>query len=151
MNPAQDPQQANLAAFRRLIDEGFSGGDTAVVDQVCAADLVEHQDGFDPPDRDAVKKAIAFLHTLAPDIRVTVEDIATEGDRVWARLRGRGTHSGGLMGGPTGRPFDITVMDLCRFRDGKIVEHWGVADRFAQFQQLGLLSVHPAAVSEAAV
>jgi predicted ester cyclase len=29
--------------------------------------------------------------------------------------------------------------DGCRFEDGKIVEHWGVPDRFALLAQLGLL------------
>jgi predicted ester cyclase len=30
-------------------------------------------------------------------------------------------------------------MDVCRFEGGRIVEHWGVPDRFAQLAQLGLL------------
>ena len=41
---------------------------------------------------------------------------------------------------PTGRSFAITVIDVCRFENGKIVEHWGVPDRFHQLAQLGLLS-----------
>jgi predicted SnoaL-like aldol condensation-catalyzing enzyme len=35
----------------------------------------------------------------------------------------------------------LDIMDVCRFRDGLIVEHWGVPDRFSQMQQLGLLAV----------
>jgi predicted SnoaL-like aldol condensation-catalyzing enzyme len=31
------------------------------------------------------------------------------------------------------------VMDVCRFENGKIVEHWGVPGRFHQMTQLGLL------------
>ncbi|MCI0397830.1 MAG: ester cyclase [Chloroflexi bacterium] len=38
----------------------------------------------------------------------------------------------------------ITVFDICRFSDGKIVEHWGVPDRFAVMAQLGLLPQPPA-------
>jgi predicted ester cyclase len=34
---------------------------------------------------------------------------------------------------------EITVMDVCRFENGQIVEHWGVPDRFAVLMQLGLL------------
>jgi predicted ester cyclase len=40
---------------------------------------------------------------------------------------------------PTGKSFAITVIDICRFENGKIVEHWGVPDRFHQLAQLGLL------------
>jgi predicted ester cyclase len=136
-------QQANVASFRRLIAEGFHGGRAEIVDEICAPDMVEHQDGFASADREGVKKGIQFLHALAPDIQVSVEAIDAVEDRVWARLRGRGTHGGTLMGGPTGRAFDITVMDLARFHEGRIVEHWGVPDRFAQMMQLGLLQVGP--------
>jgi hypothetical protein len=30
-------------------------------------------------------------------------------------------------------------MDECRFEDGKIVEHWGVADQLALMAQIGAL------------
>ena len=131
--------KANLEAFRRLIVEGFSGGDTTVVDEVCADSYLEHQDGIEPNDREGLKGAIRFLHALAPDLEVTVEDATVSGDKVWARMKGRGTHSGRILGGPSGRPFEITIMDVCTFRDGKIVEHWGVADRLSQMQQLGII------------
>jgi predicted ester cyclase len=132
-------ETANLETVRRLILEGFGGGNLAVVDEVCAPDFVEHQQGIEPPTREGLKRAIAFLHRLAPDLELTLEDSSADGDLVWARLRGRGTHGGAILGGPTGRAFEITVMDLCRLRQGKIVEHWGVADRLAQMQQLGLI------------
>ena len=135
----QGTEEINLAAFRRLIDEGFSGGDVSVVDETCAPGLVEHQDGLAQPNRDGVKGAITFLHRLSPDIRITVEDTGAQGDKVWARLRSRGTHGGDILGGPTGKAFDITVMDVARFEAGRIIEHWGVPDRFTQMQQLGLL------------
>lgn len=137
-------QERNLAAFRRLIDQGFSEGVTAVVDEVCAGDVIEHQDGFTDPE--SVKRGIDFLHALAPDLRVTIEDVVAAGDRVWARLRAHGTHTGTVLGGPSGRTFDVTVIDICRFQGGRIAEHWGVPDRLAQMQQLGLL---PAAAAGA--
>ena len=43
------------------------------------------------------------------------------------------------MGPPNGKAFEITVIDIARFENGKIVEHWGVPDRFAVMAQLGLL------------
>jgi predicted ester cyclase len=136
-------QERNLAAFRYLIDHGFGDGVTDVVDEVCAEEFTEHQDGF--TDRESVKSGIAFLHDLAPDLRITIEDVVAAGDRVWGRLRAQGTHTGAVLGGPTGRTFAITVIDICRFRDDRLVEHWGVPDRLAQMQQLGLLPAPAAA------
>ena len=57
-------------------------------------------------------------------------------------MTAQGTHQGPLFGPATGKAITITVFDTCRFENGKIVEHWGVPDRFAQMAQLGLLPQH---------
>lgn len=129
----------NRTVFRRLIEEGFGAGDVLVVDELMGDDFVEHQYGVHPADREGVKGSIGLLHRLAPDFSLTVEALTVDGDLVWGRMTAWGTHTGQGLGEPTGRTFELTVMDLCRFRDGKIVEHWGVPDRFAQMQQLGMI------------
>jgi predicted ester cyclase len=41
---------------------------------------------------------------------------------------------------PTGRRMTINVIDICRSdNDGRIVEHWGVADVLGVLVQLGLI------------
>jgi predicted ester cyclase len=48
------------------------------------------------------------------------------------------------MGMPgTGRRIDVTVIDIARIVDGRLVEHWGVADRLAVAQQIGLVPGGP--------
>jgi len=39
---------------------------------------------------------------------------------------------------PTGNPMRIKVVDIMRFKVGKHVEHWGVADRLSMMEQLGM-------------
>jgi predicted ester cyclase len=34
---------------------------------------------------------------------------------------------------------EITVVDIARVVDGRIIEHWGVPDRFALLAQAGVL------------
>jgi predicted ester cyclase len=72
-------------------------------------------------------------------LHLTIEDMAAVGDRVWIRMTARGTNLGPMFGPPTANEMTITVFDVCRFENGKIVEHWGVPDRFALMAQLGLL------------
>ncbi len=117
----------NLAMYRRLIEEGFNQGNAAVVPELLTEDFVEHQnDGpGSPTGVDAVTAKIRTLRTACPDFSLTIEDIVAEGDRVWARLRGRGTNTGPFIGPPTGKEMSIDVIDICRFRDGRIAEHWG--------------------------
>jgi hypothetical protein len=52
---------------------------------------------------------------------------------------GAGHRDRPLFGPPSGRPIDITVVDIARIVDGRIVEHWGVPDRFALLAQTGAL------------
>ena len=133
-------EEQNKRVFRRLIEEGFSQGDLGVLNEVFAPNFVEHQDGFVPPNVEGVKGAIVSLRTAAPDLKLTIEEIIASGEKTWARITARGTHRGPFMGRPaTGRSFAITVIDICRFENGQVVEHWGVADRLSMMAQLGLL------------
>ena len=62
-------------------------------------------------------------------MRVTVEDLVAEGDRVAARVTMRGTHQRVFQGlARTGKRVEVRAMDMFRISDGKIVEHWGHAD-----------------------
>jgi len=132
-----------LTVMWRMFDEGFATGGTAVVDELCAADLVEHQFGMAGVGADAiqhVKDAIRDVHAATPDMSFTIEDSVEHGDTIWVRVRARGTATGPFFGPPSGRPIDITVVDVARVVDGRIVEHWGVPDRFALLAQTGVLS-----------
>jgi predicted ester cyclase len=132
-------EEQNQATFRRVIEEGFNQGHLAALDDCFAPAYAEHQ--FDmPPTLAEFKDAIRFLRETFAPFRLTIEDMVADGDRVWVRMTGRGTDSKGFMGHPpSGRSFAITVFDQCRFENGRIVEHWGVPDRFHQMMQLGLL------------
>ena len=130
--------EQNLEVLRRVIDEGFNRGNYDALDPLFAPDYREHQFGM-KTTLEGFKKDIQFLRTAFPDLHLTIEDSVAVGDKVWIRISACGTNLGPLMGPPTGKPMTITVMDVCRFEHGQIVDHWGVPDRFAQLAQLGLL------------
>jgi len=133
----------NVDTFKRFMVEAFQGGNLAVVDELLAPDLIEHQFGFEGTGdsaREKVRRAITDLHGFLHGLHYTFDEVVTVGDTVWARMTATATHSGPFFGVPaTGRPVKLTVIDVCRFRDGRIVEHWGVPDRFAVLAQLGVL------------
>lgn len=139
--------EQNLEVFRRVIEDGFNGRDVQGLDECFPPSFIEHQ--FDLPSTlEELKGSIRYLRETFAPFTLTIEDMVADGDKVWARLTGRGTDAKGVMGHPpTGRSFAITVIDVCRFEDGKIVEHWGVPDRFHQLAQLGLLPRPPQAAS----
>jgi len=131
-----------FVVMQRMFDEGFATGDGAVVDELCSPDLVEHQFGLSGAGADAiqhVKTAIRDVHGAFPDIAFTIEDAVDSGDTIWVRVHARGTATGPFFGPPSGRPVDFTVVDIARVVDNRIVEHWGVPDRFAVLAQTGVL------------
>jgi predicted ester cyclase len=130
------PAETNTASFRRLI-EAFSTGDLAVVDELVAPECVEHQRGNNP-GAEGAKEVIRTLHRWMSDFSLTVEDIAVSGDVVWTRNRARGVNTGSVMGfRPTEGPLEVDVIDVGRFEDGKLVEHWGIADQMGLLIQVG--------------
>jgi predicted ester cyclase len=131
--------QHHAEAFRIVVEEAFGKGNVAVLDEVFASDAQEHQFGM-PPTVEGLKGSIKSLRTAFPDLTLTVEAVVTDGDMVWGRATARGTHLGPFMGmPPSSKTFAIQVFDMCRFENGRIVEHWGVPDRFALMAQLGAL------------
>jgi predicted ester cyclase len=133
------PSQGNIEIFRQVVDLGFNSGKLEELDKLVAGDLVEHQFGGES-GLVALKELVSVLRAAFPDLKMTIEDATSSGEKVWVRLRCRGTHRGQFMGlAPTGRTIDTMAIEIGRFSDGKLVEHWGVPDRFAAMAQLGLL------------
>jgi steroid delta-isomerase-like uncharacterized protein len=128
----------NQETIRQVIEEGFNRGNYDALDALYAPDYQEHQFGMSQT-LEGFKRDIQYLRNAFPDLHLTIEDMAAVGDRVWIRMTAHGTNLGPMFGPPTANEMTITVFDVCRFENGKIVEHWGVPDRFALMAQLGLL------------
>ncbi len=129
------------ALAHRFYDEVVSGGAVDLIDELFAPDFVDHEvfPGV-TPDRAGVRQFVEQFRTAFPDTRWTVEDLLTDGDRMAARVRIRGTHRGTFLDIPaTGRQIDFTTMDFIRFAGDRVVEHWGVTDTMTLMQQLGTI------------
>ena len=60
-----------------------------------------------------------------PDLRTTLEDVFTSGDKVAVRGTDRGTHRGDFMGRPaTGRQVTTPWLGIFRIHPGRAVEGW---------------------------
>ena len=143
MDKTAEPE-ANKAALMRLIEEGFNRGNLAVVDDVVAPNSKEYQRG-NHDGSEGTKEVITTLRRWFPDFNMRAENIMATEDMVWARFRATGTNLGPVMHRPpTGRKMSIDVIDVVRFKAGRIIEHWGVPDQLGMMLQLGLLGPPPA-------
>ena len=133
--------EENKALVRRFVDEVQSGGNIDLIDEICSPEFVNHST---PPgisaDREGIKILTAMFGGAFPNSYFTVEDMVAEGDKVVTRKTFHGTHGGELMGiPPTGRRVTMSLIDIVRISDGKVVEHWSVGDSLGMMQQLGVI------------
>lgn len=135
--------ERNKELVRQLVERGFNGGDLDVVDEIVAADVVTHNPIIlDAPSGPAsVRGGIAMIRRSFPDFHADIVDLVAEGDRVAVFLQLSGTNEGDYRrGGATGKKGSFRAFFIWRVADGRLAENWGVADRFALLQQLGIIA-----------
>jgi len=116
--------QENKAIARRVTDEFWNGGDSAMLDQLLAAGYAHHDPSRpDVRTREEFKSAAIGLRTSFPDISVDVEAWIAEGDLVMKRWIMRGTHEAEFLGiPPTNTWVSYSGMTIYRVTHGQIVE-----------------------------
>lgn len=131
-----------LKEVMRKFYEAFNKGDIDALDEIVDDSFVEHNP-LPPrmaPNREGFKKYLLMFRNAFPDIQFDIQDIVAEGDKVWTRVMLRGTQREDFIGIPaTGRPVETCMVDICRIKQNKMVEHWGVMDQLAMMQQMGMI------------
>lgn len=130
------------AATARSLYDLVSAGDIDGFADNLADDFVEHEEtpGL-APTKEGVKTFFRMQRAAFPDMRMEVQDVFADGNKVVARVRYTGTNKGEFMGMPaSGKSVDVQLIDIFRFDDdGLLHEHWGVLDALTMMQQLGVV------------
>jgi predicted ester cyclase len=110
--------------------------DTAI--ELLHPEFVSHAPGRS--DVEGVREWFNMLFAAFPDMHSTTLVLFADGDKVVHYIRVEGTHNGTFMGIPsTGKHAVWTLIDILRFADGKMIEHWNETDSIGMMQQLGLI------------
>lgn len=131
----------NKAIIRAYVETVWNQQQLNRADEVVAPDILDHAalPGQAPGLEGAKRKWAMYLNAI-PDLRVTIEELVAEGDKVAVRRSYAGTHRGELLGiPPTGKQVRIGGISIFRLAGGKIAEQWEQLDRLALMQQLGVL------------
>ena len=130
----------NKAIDRRVTEEGWNQGNTALFDEFFTADFIGH-DPFGPVHGpEGFKQFYATYRSAFPDTHLTIEDQIAEGDTVVTRWTATGTNQGTLMGiPPSGKRVTITGISITRIANGKAVEDWVNFDALGMLQQIGAI------------
>jgi predicted ester cyclase len=73
-----------------------------------------------------------------PDLRIEIEDVIAQGEKVSHRFAFFGTHRGAFLGiAPTGKPISVVGIQFNLFAGGKCTEVWSVHDTYRFLKQIG--------------
>jgi len=133
--------EENKALVCRFVDEVQSAGNTDAIDEICSPEFVNHSaPPVVPSNCEGVKQLTAMFRQAFPDSYFIVEDMIAQGEKVATRKTFHGTHQSEFMGiPPTGQQVSVGLIDIVRIADGRVVEHWSMADNLSKMQQLGIL------------
>jgi predicted SnoaL-like aldol condensation-catalyzing enzyme len=132
--------EKNKQVVRDFYEEVFRKRDLASADRFMYDDYIQHN-----PDAKQGKSGFVEFHrgffAAVPDFCATINQLVAEGDLVYVYNTITGTHTGHgfLNHPPTGNRIKFDAVDMFRLRDGKLCEHWDVADTRALFTQVGAL------------
>jgi predicted ester cyclase len=126
MDGSESNKQRYVTFYRGVInDQNY-----ALVDEMVSPDVISH-DAFpgQAGGPEGLKQTFSMFHRAFPDLHAEEQVVVAGEDLVAARFLVTGTHKGDFMGqAATENPISYTEAVFVRFRDGRIVEHWSVAD-----------------------
>ncbi len=113
--------QKNLNAWH-TVAMAFATGNQQAIDTVIADDYLDHTSRGDYRGKDSVKANIARWHTNMKDKKMEIIKELADNDYGFFWMRWTGTRKG--AGGMPAEPFDVTSLQVAKFKDGKAIEHW---------------------------
>jgi len=134
-----DSSGSSKDVVSRFYDDVFIRHDVSRIDEYMRDDYIQHNADC-PQGKAGFLEFFATIFAAVPDFSYTLKKMVAEDDIVVAFSTTTGTHTGGewLGQAATGNRLDYDVVDIFRVQDGKIAEHWDVADTFTFFSQLGV-------------
>lgn len=128
------------------IYEAFEAGNTTSLENYVTADYKEQRP--DPAIKttgiQSLKDSIRLYNSAFPDIKIKINDIFGDGDKLCVFSTVTGTHKGTFLGvEPSNKKINISGIEIIKFTNDKVSEHWAIFDKVGMFTQLGLLPPLP--------
>jgi steroid delta-isomerase-like uncharacterized protein len=130
----------NRELIQRWFEEVWNQGREQTIDEIVAPESVIHglgDGGKQVRGPAGFRSFYNHFRSAFSDLRVTVEDVIADGDKVVTRLSFTGRHTGDGLGiAPTNRTFKSSAIVITQWRDGQITDSWNEFDAAGMMQQL---------------
>jgi steroid delta-isomerase-like uncharacterized protein len=121
--------------------DAFNHQNPALLDKILSGNWVDIPPAPNQPVGPAgAKQILVELTQTFPDLKVAVQEVLEDGNKVIVRSEISGTQKGAFLGFPSkNRKLVIQAIDIHELKDGKIVRTWHSEDWMTGFHQLGIL------------
>jgi len=134
--------KSNVDRMRYFVEQVQQGGRFELIDSLVHAEYRNHTvEPGQADDRDGVRATMVAMHAAFSDLTVRILHCVGDADFVATHKVFRARHTGTWFGvPPSGNQVEFRVMDLVRYRDGQMVEHWAIADALTLLRQTGAIT-----------
>lgn len=122
---------------QRWAGDAVAAGRTEVFDELLSEDVRDRSGAVESRGRDSFKARARAVRSAFTDVTVTVDQLVAEGDSIAWRWTLTGTHTATFLDvAATGKKVVLRGVNFQRLRDGRVVEHWTLADIAGLARQL---------------
>ena len=133
----------NKELITRYFEEVWNQGKLEVLDEIIAADYINHSPGMpNPPKGPAgLKPIVLAIRQAFPDLKYVIKNMVISEEQVAVHTTMHGTHQGDFFGlTPTAKFIEVDQMQIERIKNNQIIEHWRVTNDLALMRQLGQIA-----------
>lgn len=134
--------KSNVDRMRFFVEQVQQGGRFELIASLVHSGYRNHTvEPGQGADREGVLATMVAMHEAFSELTVRIVHCLGDGDLVATHKVFRGRHTGPWFGVPaSGNQLEFRVMDLVRYHDGQMIEHWAVADSLSLLRQTGALA-----------
>jgi steroid delta-isomerase-like uncharacterized protein len=132
--------EKNKTCIRRIVEEVYNKKNLEIIPELIDRNFIFRSPGVrEVKGPEGFKRMVADEQSAFPDVRLTINDMVAEGDRMAVSFTYAGTHKGEFLGiPPTGKKFSLPIVILYRFKDGKEAEAVIFSNQLNWFRQIGV-------------
>jgi len=139
----------NKTIVRRLYEEVWNDRKVDVVDKLLSPShaLQEPNASGSQIGPQVYKATVTRFLAAVPDLRFTIQDMISEGDKVVVSWVLSGTHQGEFYGiAPTNKKISVEGITIHQIKNGKILESYASWDRLGMMRQVEAVSTRKQSV-----
>jgi steroid delta-isomerase-like uncharacterized protein len=130
-------EEQNIKIIELYVQEILNKGNLSVTDSIIGDEFVDPASGAGEKGPETLKHVISYFRSTFPDLKVTIDEIITDRNKVAWKWTAHATHQGEIFGIPaSNRKVIFSGIIIDKIIDGKIVHRQGIWNRLGLKEQL---------------